>query len=108
VLGNLVAVLLLVGALLTEKTAELSGAQLLTSGAVVWLTNVIVFGLCFWTLDAGGPAQRALFGRSNPDFRFPQDDNSSPAQDDWQSRFEDYLYVAMTNESRSARRTRCR
>jgi uncharacterized membrane protein len=95
VVGNLVAVLLLVGALLTEKTSDLSGTQLLTSGAIVWLTNVIVFGLCFWTLDAGGPARRARFGRPEPDFRFPQDDESSSGR--WQPRFEDYLYVATTN-----------
>jgi uncharacterized membrane protein len=97
VLGNLVAVFLLVGALLTERTAHLSGTQLLTSGAIVWLTNVIVFGLCFWTLDAGGPAQRARVGRAYRDFRFPQDDDASRAQDMWEPRFEDYLYVATTN-----------
>jgi hypothetical protein len=97
VLGNLVAILLLVGALLTEKTDELSGAQLLTSGAIVWVTNVIVFGLCFWTLDAGGPAQRARVGRPHPDFQFPQDDDASRPQDGWEPRFEDYLYVATTN-----------
>jgi uncharacterized membrane protein len=92
VLGNLAAVLLLVGALLTAESADLGGAQLLTTGAVVWLTNVIVFGLCFWTLDAGGPAQRARVGRPEPDFRFPQDDRGT-----WHPRFEDYLYVATTN-----------
>jgi uncharacterized membrane protein len=97
VLGNLVGILVLVGALLTAEAADLSAAQLLTSGAVVWLTNVIVFGLCFWTLDAGGPARRARVGRLNPDFRFPQDDESSRAQDGWQPGFEDYLYVATTN-----------
>jgi uncharacterized membrane protein len=96
VLGNLVAVLLLVGAF-TEKSTDLTGSQILTTGAVVWLTNVIVFGLCFWTLDAGGPAQRARVGRPEPDFRFPQDENSSGREEGWHPRFEDYLYVAMTN-----------
>jgi uncharacterized membrane protein len=97
VFGNLVGVLVLVGALLTEKSPDLSGAQLLTSGAVVWLTNVIVFGLCFWTIDAGGPARRARGGRSKPDFRFPQDELTPRSQGSWQPRFEDYLYVALTN-----------
>jgi hypothetical protein len=67
VFGNFAAVLVLVGALLTAESAELTGAQLLTTGAVVWVTNVIVFGLCFWTLDAGGPARRAV-ERPQPDF----------------------------------------
>ena len=31
------------------------------SGATRWLTNVIVFGLLYWSLDAGGPrATRGL------------------------------------------------
>jgi uncharacterized membrane protein len=95
VLGNLAAVLLLVGALLTAKAPDLTGAQLLTTGAVVWVTNVIVFGLCFWTLDAGGPARRVSSGRLMPDFRFPQDEE--PGKGPWHPRFEDYLYVAVTN-----------
>jgi uncharacterized membrane protein len=95
VLGNLVGVFVLVGALLTMKTSELSADQLLTTGAVVWITNVIVFGLCFWTIDAGGPARRARMGRSEPDFRFPQDDEGD--RRGWNPRFEDYLYVAVTN-----------
>jgi hypothetical protein len=95
VLGNLVGVLVLVGALLEAGSDELSAAQILTSGAVVWLTNVIVFGLCFWTLDAGGPAQRAIAGGQDIDFRFPQDEGLP--RDRWQPAFEDYLYVATTN-----------
>jgi uncharacterized membrane protein len=97
VLGNLVAVLVFVGALLEADSSELTATQILTSGAVVWLTNVIVFGLCFWTLDAGGPAQRAGAGRRAPDFRFPQDEDSRRTRDGWRPAFEDYLYVATTN-----------
>jgi uncharacterized membrane protein len=97
VLGNLVGVFLLVGALLTMRNTDLAADQLLATGLVVWVTNVIVFGLCFWTLDAGGPAQRARFGRPSPDFRFPQDEDVSPAPRAWHPRFEDYLYLATTN-----------
>jgi small-conductance mechanosensitive channel len=97
VLGNLAGLLLLVAALLTEKSSDLSGAQLLTSGAVVWLTNVIVFGLWFWTLDGGGAVRRASLGRAAPDFLFPQDQGQSPAGAGWYPRLEDYVYVALTN-----------
>ena len=31
---------------------------------VVWLTNIITFGLLFWQLDEGGPRLRAERGRS--------------------------------------------
>jgi uncharacterized membrane protein len=58
-------------------------------------TNVIVFGLCFWTLDTGGPARRARIGRPQPDFRFPQDEERDRRGS--YPRFEDYLYVAVTN-----------
>jgi hypothetical protein len=97
VFGNLSGLTLLTAALLTEKTSNLSGAQLLMSGGVLWLINVIVFGLAFWTLDSGGPSKRALHGRRTPDFQFPQDENPQLAARGWYPRLEDYVYVAMTN-----------
>jgi hypothetical protein len=97
VVGNLTGLGVLTAALLTEKTSDLSGAQLLMSGAVLWLVNVIVFGLAFWNMDCGGPAERALHGRQNPDFQFPQDENPGLAHSGWYPRLEDYVYVAFTN-----------
>lgn len=95
--GNAAGLVVLVGALLTEKSSDLSGAQLLTSGLAVWLTNVIVFGLWFWTLDGGGPVRRAVDGRAAPDFLFPQDSADAGIRDGWYPRLEDYVYVALTN-----------
>jgi hypothetical protein len=97
IVGNLSGLTLLTAALLTEKSSDLTGAQLLMSGAVLWLINVIVFGLAFWTLDCGGPSQRALKGHGQPDFQFPQDENKDLARPGWYPRLEDYVYVAMTN-----------
>jgi hypothetical protein len=97
VLGNLCGLGLLIAALLTEKSGDLSGGQLLLSGAVLWLTNVIVFGLLYWSLDAGGPRARARRGRRHPDFWFPQDDNDRLLRSGWHPRLEDYTYVALTN-----------
>ena len=97
ILSNLSGLTLLTAALLTEKSSDLSAAQLLMSGGALWLINVIVFGLAFWTLDCGGPAQRALKGRGQPDFQFPQDENPQLARPGWYPRLEDYVYVAMTN-----------
>ena len=45
VLANLGGLGLLIASLVTETSRDLSGGQLLMSGALVWLTNVIVFGL---------------------------------------------------------------
>ena len=97
VVGNLGGLLLLIAGLLTEKSADLSGAQLLSSGGVVWSTNVIAFGLWFWTLDCGGPIARAMHGRVKPDFQFPQDENPELARPGWYPRLEDYIYLALTN-----------
>jgi hypothetical protein len=58
---------------------------------------VIVFGLLYWSLDAGGPRARAKRGRRRPDFWFPQDDNDRLAHTGWHPRLEDYAYVALTN-----------
>jgi hypothetical protein len=97
VLANLGGLGLLIASLLTETSRDLSGGQLLMSGAVLWLTNVIVFGLLYWSLDAGGPRARAKRGRRRPDFWFPQDDNDRLAHTGWHPRLEDYAYVALTN-----------
>ena len=76
----------------------MTGQQLLLSGGVVWLSDVIAFGLAFWELDCGGPVARALAAaRARPDFQFPQDENPELARPDWAPRLWDYLYVSLTN-----------
>ena len=97
VASNIAGLSLLVAGLLTEKSADLTGAQLLTSAAVVWLINVFAFGLWFWTRDCGGPVARAKHGRAKPDFQFPQDENPELARANWYPRLEDYVYVGFTN-----------
>jgi hypothetical protein len=97
VAANLGGLGLLITSLVSEDSRDLSGGQLLMSGAIVWLTNVIVFGLLYWSLDAGGPRARARRGRRRPDFWFPQDDNDRFARSGWYPRLEDYTYVALTN-----------
>lgn len=97
ILGNLIGLGVLTAALLTEPASDLSGGQLLMSGGVLWLTNVVVFGLVYWSLDSGGPAERAINGRHQPDFQFPQDENPQLARTGWYPRLEDYVYIALTN-----------
>src|SRR5207248_53522 len=46
---------LLVKSLPSHREAPL---ELLFSGALLWLTNVIVFALWYWRLDGGGPTAR--------------------------------------------------
>jgi len=95
--ANFLGLGLLIAALLTAGAQELTGGQLLLSGLILWLTNVIVFGLLFWALDAGGAVERARRGRAQPDFAFPQDQNPDLAKPGWYPRLSDYAYVALTN-----------
>jgi uncharacterized membrane protein len=72
-------------------------AQLLLTGASIWLTNVIVFGLWYWEFDRGGPVERAAGARPYPDFLFPQMTIPDLAPAEWEPGFVDYLYVSFTN-----------
>lgn len=72
-------------------------ALLLGSGAAIFVTNVIVFGIWYWELDRGGPFARRTGERPYPDFMFPQMDNPKVAKPDWRPTFLDYLYVSITN-----------
>ena len=94
VVSDAVAVGVLLVALASSSAASLSAGDLLAHGSVVWLTNIMTFGLLFWQLDEGGPRVRAEGGRPDPDFEFPQD--ARPATG-WSPRLSDYLYVALTN-----------
>ena len=97
VLANLVALAILIAGLVTTSTRQLGGGELLLTALVIWVTDVIVFGLWFWELDAGGPVARSRRPRETPDFQFPQDENPGLKRPDWGPEVWDYLYVSLTN-----------
>jgi uncharacterized membrane protein len=74
-----------------------SGRILIASGAVLWLTNVLLFGLWYWELDRGGPADREEAVPGFPDFIFPQMVTPESAPRDWRPSLTDYLYTSFTN-----------
>ncbi len=94
--ANAASLALLTHELLHEKNPP-NGHQLIVAGTLIWLTNVIIFGLWYWEMDRGGPGQRAEGADGPPDFLFPQmtDDRVEPI--DWRPEFLDYLYVSLTN-----------
>lgn len=97
-LANAFGVFALVASLTGLGPDRPSGGQLLASGFVVLLTNVVTFAFAFWEIDNGGPVARALSDeRRQPDFQFPQDDNPDVARPGWEPRLWDYAYVALTN-----------
>ena len=93
--ANIASLVLLSRELL--KHGSPNARQLISSGALIWLTNVIIFGLWYWETDRGGPGVRAAAHDQAPDFLFPQmsDDRIEPL--DWRPQFLDYLYVSLTN-----------
>ena len=74
-----------------------SGGQLLLEALTIWSTNVILFGLVYWELDAGGPLRRAAAPGAPADFQFPQQENPGLAAPGWRPSVVDYLYVSFTN-----------
>jgi uncharacterized membrane protein len=76
---------------------------LLKSAALLWITNIIVFALWYWRLDAGGPHKRdACDGHTRGAFLFPQmtlDDDSPAKQRNWSPLFVDYLFLAFNTST---------
>jgi hypothetical protein len=67
---------------------------LLASGAIIWATNVIAFGLWYWDLDRGGAAARAHGSRDEPAFVFPEMSNPELVRAGWYPAFVDYLHLS--------------
>jgi hypothetical protein len=75
------------------------GRPLIGSGALLWLNNVLLFGVWYWEMDRGGPMQRHTNPDAPIDFQFPQMENPQFAFGGrrWRPGFVDYLYTSLTN-----------
>jgi hypothetical protein len=79
--------------------------SLLRSAVTLWLTNVLVFALWYWRLDAGGPHARDARDRHVAGaFLFPQMTLVGPASREpdgrpWSPRFVDYLFFSFTTST---------
>jgi len=95
-LMNFEALVAVVRALIAGSKGP-SGQSLLIDALNIWFTNVVVFALWYWNIDAGGPASRGLAGKRTPDFLFPQMLGEGDKDPDWSPGFIDYFYVSFTN-----------
>jgi hypothetical protein len=96
-------VLFLVQQLSVPHHKAFTGQELLLAAVQIWLTNILVYALWFWEIDAGGPKARCRqsfvdhpeFG----DFMFSQSllDRDQRAALNWRPRFIDYVFLAFTN-----------
>ena len=101
-LGLVLSLTLLIEALPAHKE---SPESLLLSAASLWITNILVFALWYWRLDAGGPHQRDKRpGHSDGAFLFPQmtmgeDALRNARQENWSPNFVDYLFLAFNTNT---------
>src|SRR5262252_197557 len=96
------SVALLISALPSHREAP---DALLVSAASLWTTNILVFALWYWRLDAGGPHGRdARVRHTSGAFLFPQMTLSPEAKvasgvDRWSPNFVDYLFLAFNTST---------
>ncbi|HEX2015058.1 MAG TPA: hypothetical protein VGN69_00050 [Solirubrobacteraceae bacterium] len=92
---NLVSLVLLAHYL--TAGGHVNGRPLITAGILLWVNNVLLFGLWYWETDRGGPVARAREHDASPDFLFPQMQATEFAPKNWMPGFIDYMYVSFTN-----------
>jgi hypothetical protein len=95
-IDNTLSAILLDARIISGQVSN-NAAVLLGSGAGIFVTNIIVFGVWYWELDRGGPFARHIGERPYPDFLFPQMATPNVSKPDWRPTFVDYLYVSVTN-----------
>ncbi|HTV64249.1 MAG TPA: hypothetical protein VMD98_01530 [Bryocella sp.] len=87
---------LLIAGLPTHKDAP---RTLLLSASLLWITNILVFALWYWKLDAGGPLGREEFS-VHSSFLFPQMTCPESHRDpSWSPNFLDYLFLAFNTST---------
>ena len=93
---------LLVSALPGHKEPPVA---MLRSAAALWGTNILVFALWYWRLDAGGPhARDRKAGHETGAFLFPQMtlEGDAGCESDgrpWSPQFVDYLFLAFNTST---------
>ena len=94
---NAAALFNLIHALLAHVENK-TGQTLLLDAVNIWLTNVVIFALWFWSIDRGSPATHGLRSGTERDFLFPQMAGAHDgAANSWSPGFVDYAYVSFTN-----------
>jgi hypothetical protein len=79
-----------------------SPGELLRSAATLWVTNILVFAIWYWRLDAGGPHSREKRTKHTEGaFFFPQMMDGAPiaSPDTWSPRFVDYVFLAFNTST---------
>lgn len=86
---------------------QIGPKHLLISSIILWGTNILVFALWYWNLDAGGPNKRDLKeNKGIQAFLFPQmqislkeNPDLANALKNWEPNFLDYLFLAFNTST---------
>lgn len=101
-LALIASVILLISGLPSHRE---SPTELLLSAASLWFTNILVFALWYWRLDAGGPHGRdKQVGHTDGAFLFPQmtmtpEAKTQADEHGWSPNFVDYLFLAFNTST---------
>ncbi len=95
----LVSTAVLITELVRGGKVTQSATSLLSSGALIWLGNCLIFGLLYWLLDSGGPYARYLGERAFPDFAFTHQLSPELAPPGWRPQYVDYLILGLTTST---------
>jgi hypothetical protein len=85
---------------LPDKSVE--ALLLLRDAGILWVTNLVIFSLWYWMLDAGGPHKRSIEDYHQiSELLFPQIGlkGDRPALENWRPKYTDYLFVAFNNST---------
>lgn len=99
----LVGAVVLMVANITAKNQ--TALDFLQAAGVLFPTNILVFALWYWRVDAGGPHQREIAGAHvKGEFLFPQmtmDETlrKQTGMEDWAPGFVDYLFLAFNTST---------
>lgn len=70
--------------------SAIGAGGLLRAGALLWISNILIFSVWYWELDGDGPVHRHQRGHPATDFLFPQQATGRP----FAPGFVDYLFLA--------------
>ena len=79
-------------------THHLDPQGLLVSAASLWMTNILVFSIWYWRLDAGGPHRRER-REGHPDGAFLFAQMSMAQKTLWSPGFIDYLFLSFNTST---------
>ena len=94
-----ISTVILIADLIRGEAVTESADLLLSSGALIWLGNVLVFSLIYWQFDSGGPLARYRGEREFPDFAFSQQMSPELAPPAWRAKYPDYLVLGLTTST---------